>query len=164
MFDINFGVYNENVIEGLVCINSKGDYEKLKMIFSVIDQSTVSFETDINNSWAKFTNILNNAAQLGLPVIKRHLGKCNKPKQWNSQIKTKLSHHNHTSCEYQLTQHKNNKITYEGGSAQNNKRLIKLGKKNLEIHIVSSVKSNPKEFYSYIRKNKSHYQHWSAQT
>ncbi|WP_435326042.1 hypothetical protein, partial [Klebsiella pneumoniae] len=34
------------------------------------------------------------------------------------------------------------------------KKLIKQSKKNLEAHIASISKSNPKEFFSFIRKKK----------
>lgn len=40
-FDINLEVYNENISEETVYICSKGDYKKLRTIFSATDWSVI---------------------------------------------------------------------------------------------------------------------------
>ncbi len=42
----------------------------------------------------------------------------------------------------------------DGNTCRKTKRLVRQSKRNLEQHIANSSKSNPKEFYSYIRKKK----------
>ena len=54
------------------------------------DWSVVENETDINESWTKFYNILNGVIELCVPVCKRRSHRNNKSKWWNSQIQSKL--------------------------------------------------------------------------
>lgn len=50
-------------------------------------------------------------------------------------------------------QDQNDKVDFER-ICQETKKLVRESKRNLEIRIVNSTKTNPKEFYDYMRKKK----------
>ena len=152
-FNINLKIYEKNSSEEMVYVYSRGDYDKLRMILSETDWSQISHCSDVNESWTKFTSILNNAVNSCVPVTKRRSRKNTKPKWWNNEIKTGLSNKNRAYRKYQLTRDDNDKTEYER-LRRTTKKFIKQSKKNLEMHIASKIKSNPKEFYSYVRQKK----------
>ena len=153
MFDIDLAIYEENFSEEIVYMYNKGNYEKLRSIFSATDWSQISRENDIDEAWTKFTNIINSAVKTCIPVCKRRARNNIKPKWWNNQIKIELSNKNRAYRRYQLTQNENDKREYDR-LRRETKKLIKQSKKQLELHIASKIKSNPKEFYSYVRHKK----------
>ena len=152
-FDINLSIYDEIVSDEVVYVYRKANYERLRTILSETDWSLLSSETSINESWLKFTNILNNAIDSCIPTSKRRSQNNSKPKWWNHQIKERLSQKNRAHRKYKQTQTETDKITYER-LRRDTKKLIRQSKKDLETHIATSIKSNPKEFYSYVRKKK----------
>ncbi len=68
-------------------------------------------------------------------------------------MNTRLSNKNHAYRRYQLNKHDSDKSEYER-LRRETKKLIKQSKKHLEMHIASKIKSNPKEFYSYVSQKK----------
>ena len=153
MFDINLQIYEKKYSEEMIYMYSRGDYDKLRLLLSETDWSQISRCSDVNESWMKFTTILNNAVNSCIPVTKRRSQINSKPKWWNNDIKVGLSNKNRAYRKYQLTRHESDKIEYER-LRRTTKKLIKQSKKNLEVHIASKIKSNPKEFYSYVRQKK----------
>ena len=152
-FDIDLKIYEKNGSEEIVYVYSKGDYDKLRLILSETDWNEISSCSNIDESWKKFTNILNTAVKSCIPVTKRRSRNNNKPKWWNNEIKLELSNKKRAYSKYQITQNENDKTEYER-LRRSTKKLIKQSKKNLEVHIASKIKSNPKEFYSYVRQRK----------
>lgn len=123
-FNIDLKVYEENLSDELVYVYSKGNYDKLRTIFSEIDWSQLSRETDINSSWNKFTDILNSAVKACIPVCKRRPYNNTKPKWWNNQIKASLSDKNRAYRKYQRTQLESDKSVFQTIRRETNK-LIK---------------------------------------
>ena len=152
-FNVNLEVYKTNSSEEQVYMYRRGNYEQIRTILSDVDWNLISDTTDIDESWEKFTNILNNTVKSCIPVCKRRSSNNNKPKWWNSQIESRLSQKKRAYRKYSLTQNENDKIEYER-LRREAKKLIRQSKKNLELYIASISKTNPKEFYSYVRKKK----------
>ena len=143
-FNINLEVYKTNVSEEQVYMYKQGNYELLRAILSEVDWSVISDTTDIDESWTKFTNILNNAVKSCIPLRKRRPNNDNgKPKWWNKQIELKLSQKKRAYRRYRSTQNECDKIEYER-LRREAKKLIREKKKNLELHIASINKTNAK--------------------
>ena len=62
-FNINLEVYKTNVSEQQVLMYRQGNYELLREILADVDWSVTWDTTDIDESWAKLTNILNSAVK-----------------------------------------------------------------------------------------------------
>ena len=152
-FDIDLKVYNDNTSEELVYVYSKGNYDRLRTILSEIDWNQLLQSNDINSSWNKFTERLNKAIKLCIPVCKRRPCHNTKPKWWNNQIKSSLSDKKRAYRQYQRTRLMNDKAVFCRLRRETNK-LIKQSKKKVEMDIANKIKSNPKDFYKYVRQKK----------
>ena len=88
-----------------------------------------------------------------VPVRKRRPIHNIKPKWWNSQIaecmRAKREAHNKFKSTSNSVEH-----TRFIEMRRKVKRLIKQSKRSTEMHVASQAKSNPKEFYSYIRQKR----------
>ena len=131
----------------------RADFNKLRTLLNRTNWTDVTSACDINDSWDKFTRILNTAVQSCVPFRHRRTLKESKPKWWNHQIKINLNSKKRAHRKYILSQNQNDKNEYER-LRRESKKLIRQSKRNLEIHIANNCKSNPKEFYSYVRKKK----------
>lgn len=81
---------------------------------------------------------LTNAVKLCIAIGNRRSGNNSTPKWWNSHIKARRSHKNRPHFKYQLNQHENDNIEYEGFHA---KQKCKSKGKNVSNY-VSSVPLN----------------------
>ena len=153
-FHINFEVYKENDSEEKIFLYKKGNYDRLRAILADVDWNRLLDEESIDEAWSKFTKILNKAVENCIPASKRRAqNKSNKPKWWNNQIKSGLLQKKQAYLRYKSTQNERDKLEFER-LRRETKKLIKQSKKNLELYVAGISKSNPKEFYSYIRKKK----------
>ncbi len=131
-FNINLGIYNENHSVEEVYVYRKGDYEKLRTILSMTDWSCIYRETNINEAWAKFTNILNSAVKSCIPVCKRRPNINNKPKCWNNKFKIRLSLKNSAYQKYKRTQLERDKAEFQR-LRRDTKKLTKQSRKRSRI-------------------------------
>ena len=152
-FDINLEVYNINPSSEVIFLYKRGDFDKLRAILSEIDWNIVLQGTCVDEAWKLFISTLNNAVKSCVPVSKRRSQNNNKPRWWNNQIKNKLTLKKRAYIKYRATNDESDKIEYVT-LRREVKKLINQSKKNLETYIASISKSNPKEFYGYIRKKK----------
>lgn len=157
-FNINFYIFNESPRKENY-LDKKGNFEKLRRILSDTDRNFFTQEMDIDNLWAKFSDTLNNAIKPCVPVGKRRKANRNntKPKRWNRRIEKKLSQKDSAYRKYKITKSYTGKREY-GVLRRETKKLIRENKKNIELYIANSGKSNSKEFYSYVRKKKKQLQ------
>ena len=144
--NINLEVYKDNVSEAF-----KDNFKKIRKILPLTDWSVVENETDINESWEIFYEILNGVVLLYIPVCKKHPRQNNKPKWWKSQIEARLLHKKHAHHKYLVSQNVNDRIKYERLRCES---WLDEVKKDLEIYIANKTKSNPKEFYKYVLNTK----------
>ncbi|XP_045128934.1 uncharacterized protein LOC123514804 [Portunus trituberculatus] len=141
-FNINLQVYKDSVSNEEVFIYKEGDYEILKLILAATDRNAELGESNIEESWAKFKYILENAVKSCIPMRKRRPCKRNKPKWWTNQTESQLLKKNRAYRKYLISQNEGDKLEYD----RIPKKLIKQSKKNLEMYIASVTKSSPKEF------------------
>lgn len=153
-FTVNLDIFKSPSIEEIY-LYKKGNFEKLRKILADTDWNFLSNETDIDRSWSKFSDTLNNAIKSCIPVGKRRSASSNinKPKWWNKRIEMKLSQKNRAYRKYKITKSNTDKREYEI-LRRETKKQIRENKRNLELFIADTAKSNPKEFYSYVRKKK----------
>ena len=131
----------------------RADYVKLKRIMSRNDWEPVMRASSVHDAWQMFVDQINNAVNICIPMRDRRPLKTSKPNWWNRDIKNALTVRKHAHQRYKTTKTVEAMNEYHN-SRRNCKRLIKQSKKNHEEHIANISKSNPKEFYSYIRKKK----------
>ena len=153
-FNINFEIFKESDSEEKIFLYNKGNYERLRAILADVDWNKLLDEESIDEAWSKFTNVLNKTVENCIPTSKRRAqNKSNKPKWWNNQIKSGLLQKRRAYLRYKSTQNERDKLEFER-LRRETKKMIKQSKKNLELYVAGISKSNPKEFYSYIRKKK----------
>ena len=121
------------------------DFEKLRTLLANPNWNEVLAASDINKSWENFTEILNQAVKSCVPLRNRRAIKNIKPKWWNNQIQNSLSAKTRAYRKYSQTRDENDKIEFER-IRRETKKLIRNSKRNLEIYIANSSKSNPKNF------------------
>ena len=153
-FSINFEIFKESDSEEKILLYNKGNYERVRTILADVDWNRLLDEVNIEEAWSNFTNILDKAVENCIPASKRRAqNKSKKPKWWNNQIKCGLLQKKRAYLRYKLTQNEGDKLEFER-LRRETKKMIKQSKKNLEMYVAGISKSNPKEFYSYIRKKK----------
>jgi len=152
-FNIKISEDKENISKEKVPDYQKADFNKLRTLLASANWNVIHTAGDINESWRIFTEILNQAVQSCVPLRNRRSNKITKPKWWNNQIKNSLLTKKRAYQKYSLTKDQNDKLEYER-IRRETKKLIRESKKNLEIYIANSSKTNPKEFYGYVRKKK----------
>ncbi len=108
---------------------------------------------DINKSWEIFQVIFNGAVNQCVLFRNRRKQVNTKPKQWNNEISRNLTIKKRAHDRYFITGNQSDRDEF-CRVRRETKRLIRQSKRNLEEHIVNSSRSNPKEFYSYIRNKK----------
>ena len=83
----------------------------------------------------------------------RRLTHNTKPKWWNKQIAECLRAKKEAHNRLKLNNNNDNYARFTE-LRRKVKRLIKQSKKHTEVHVANQSKTNPKEFYSFIRKKK----------
>ena len=131
----------------------RADFNKLRSLIQRSDWTDTLSSSDINENWVNLTNILNSAIKSSIPFKPRRPPKEPKPKWWNQQIKNSINAKKRAHRKHVTSQNQADKREYER-LRRESKKLIKQSKRNLEEHIANKCKSNPKEFYSYVRKKK----------
>ncbi|ORD93263.1 RTJK, partial [Enterospora canceri] len=134
----------------------RANFTRMRIILEDTDWSELlsESESDIDKSWEAFTTKLNEAISVCVPYRYRRSARKNKPKWWNEEIKNSLSLKKHAYDKYISTKNQDDKVEFDRARSET-KRLIKRSKKNLEEYIAESCKSNPKEFYSFVKSKKA---------
>ena len=152
-FNIEFSGKDINSSSEKVPDFKRADFPKLKLMMGRCDWEQVFHATNVHDAWTLFSEQLNNAVKVCVPMRNRRPIKNFKPKWWNNSIKRCLSDKKFAHQKYKASNNEEDRIIYHN-LRRDAKRLIKQSKKNLEAHIASISKSNPKEFFSFIRKKK----------
>lgn len=153
-FDINIEVFRENTSEEKVFLYNKGNYEKLRQTLAPINWSILLENLNVEEAWLNFTSILKDAVVQCIPTTRRRTNvKSHKPKWWSNEIEAGLSQKKNAHQRYKVTNNENDRLEYER-LRRHTKKLIRQSKRNLEVYIASISKTNPKEFFSYVRKKK----------
>ena len=153
-FELKFNSDNENSSFEKIPDYKKANFHKLKHTIENIDWSNISSSTDINDAWKVFTSLYNTAVNSCIPMKNRRPIRNSKPKWWNNEIKLCLTAKKIAHQKFKLTASQNDKTDYEN-QRRKSKKLIKQSKRSLESRIAINSKTNPKEFYGYIRKKKT---------
>ena len=132
----------------------RANFTRLRSILQNANWNEILNETNIDKAWLVFTTILNNAVTLCVPSRNRRPLTRAKPKWWNNEIKDILSLKKCAFNKYQATQNQADKLELDR-IRREAKRLIKRSKKNFEEYIAEASKSNPKEFYQYVKNKKT---------
>ena len=132
----------------------KANFPKLKHTIENINWSNICKTSDINKSWEIFTSYYNKAVNSCIPLKNRRPIRNSKPKWWNNEIKLCLTAKKIAHQKFKLRNTQNNKAEYDI-QRRKAKKLIKQSKRRYEAHIARNSKTNPKEFYGYIRKKKT---------
>ena len=129
------------------------NFIKLRSLLASSNWKPLTESDDINDAWKIFTKTLNDAVNICVPLRSRRPTKNIKPKWWNTNIKHCLAAKKNAHKKYVDTRNESDKIRYDA-LRREAKKLIKQSKKTIEAHIASISKTNPKEFFSYIRSKK----------
>ncbi len=110
-------------------------------------------EISTNHGKSSKESLINGAVKQCVPFRKRRKAVNTKPKLLTNEISSNLTIKKRARDKYLVTRNQNDR--YEICRVhRETKRLIRQSKRNLEQHTASSSKSNPKEFYSYVRNKK----------
>ena len=131
----------------------KANFPKLRTLLNLTDWSYLQTTTDINAQWKFFTEKYLQIVKDCVPMRNRRPIQNCKPKWWSSQIAECLRAKREAHIAFKSTGNSSDhtrfiKIRREA------KRLIKLSKRSTEMHVASQSKTNPKEFYSFIRQKR----------
>ena len=152
-FSINISKTSEVESKEKVLDYRKADFRKLKRILTNTDWNVISESNDINVAWHEFTGKLNLAILSSIPMRYRRSFQNIKPKWWTREIKDSLAAKKRAYEKHIETQNEDDKRDHDR-IRRNTKKLIKQSKKNFEVRIAEMSKSNPKEFYSYVKRKK----------
>ena len=131
----------------------RADFVKLRNLLANSDWNNMLTVRDINKSWEIFQGIFNGAVNQCVPFRNRRKQVNTKPKWWTNEISRNLTTKKRAHDRYVVTRDQNDRDEF-CRVRRETKRLIRQSKRNLEEHIANSSKSNPKEFYSYVRNKK----------
>ena len=131
----------------------KANFRKLNSLLNEIDWSQLRTTYDINIQWKIFTHIYSKAVQECIPTKNRRPMHNTKPKWWNKEIaeclRVKREAHNRLKLFSNSEDH-----TRFIELRRRAKRLIKDSKRATECHVANQSKTNPKEFYNFIREKR----------
>ena len=152
-FNINFSSKIINKSSEKVPNYKKANFRKLRSIFETTNWHILENDNNVNESWEFFNSVYSKAVHECIPLTKRRSTSHDKPKWWSNEIADCLAEKKHVHDELKLSHNDDlrNRFTTLRRKA---KKLIKQSKKSLELHIAHQSKTNPKEFYGYIRKKK----------
>ena len=128
----------------------RANFHRLRMQLASINWNEELGTPDINDAWEVFTKKLNEATNLCVPLRNRRKIRNTKPKWWNNEIRCSLLDKKKAYHKYKLTQDINDKLEHDR-LRRKTKMIIKRNKKSVESQIANSCKTNPKEFYGYVK-------------
>ena len=131
----------------------RANFVKLKKILAESDWSQLSGPVCINEAWKAFRYKLDLAVNSSVPMRNRRAIVNNKPKWWTPEVKTCLIAKKRAYHKYKVTQNERDKAEHDK-LRRSAKKCIRESKKNYELHVANQIKSNPKEFYNYVRSKK----------
>ncbi len=132
---------------------SRADFVKLINLLANSYCSNMLTARDINKSWEIFQVIFNGAVTRCDPFRNRRKRTNTKPKWWTNEISRNLTIKKREHNKHLFTRNHNDSDEFRRARRET-KRLITQSKSNREEDFPNSRKSNPKEFYSYVRNQK----------
>ena len=152
-FDLRFTIKKSITNNEKVPDLRKANFQKLRDILAETDWSHLESSNDVNVQWKFFTDTYVKAVEESIPLKKRRIQKKIKPNWWNNEIANCLREKKnaHSRMKILNTDDERTKFTELRRKA---KRLIDQSKRSMELHIANQSKSNPKEFYKYIREKR----------
>ncbi len=131
----------------------RADFVKLRNMLANSDWSNMLTARDINKSWEIFQVTFNGAVNQCVPFRNRRKQVNTKPKWWTNEKSRNITLKKRAYDKYLVTRNQNDRDEF-CRVRRETKRLIRQSKRNLKENIANSSKSNPKEFYSYVRNKK----------
>ena len=151
-FVINFSTNNLNQSKEKVPDYRNANYCKLRSMLKQTDWRHLRSFTDINAQWKFFTDQYFKIVKECVPMKNRRPHNV-KPKWWNTQIAECLRVKKDAHSKYKSNNNNENHVRFME-LRRKAKRLIKQSKRSTEIHVANQSKTNPKEFYSFIRQKR----------
>jgi hypothetical protein len=152
-FSIKFDSSQPNISKEKVPNFKKANFHKLRTILRDNDWNITINNDDINKSWEHFTTTYSKAVKACIPLKNRRSVHNDKPKWWNKDTADCLRAKKNAHDRLKIMDNDEERAKFIE-LRRKSKKLIKQSKKNLELHVANQSKTNPKEFYSYIRKKK----------
>ena len=152
-FSINFMVNEANISKEKIPDFRNANFRKLKSMLSNINWSHLGSITDINAQWEIFTDTYFKAVKECVPTKMRRATQNVKPKWWNQQIAECLREKRGAHSRLKLSRNSEDHTRFVE-LRRKAKRLIKLSKRSTEAYVANQSKTNPKEFYSFIRQKR----------
>ena len=152
-FSINFMVNEANISKEKIPDFRNANFHKLKSMLNNTDWSHLYNITDINAKWKIFTGNYLKAVKECVPMKIRRATQNVKPKWWNQQIAECLRAKRGAHSRLKLTRNRDD-LTRFVELRRKAKRLIKQSKRSTEAYVANQSKTNPKEFYSFIRQKR----------
>jgi hypothetical protein len=131
----------------------KANFEQFRALMDQIEWNVCRNMSDINDKWTFFTNAYQKATDKCIPMKNRHTTNKIKPKWWSKQIADCLKEKKNAHNRFTVTNNADERTKFIN-LRRKAKQLIRQSKKSMESHIASQSKTNPKEFYSYIRQKR----------
>ena len=152
-FAINFKPNEPNKSKEIIPDYRKANYYKLRSLFNQIDWSHFNTTSDTNAQWKIFMDKYLKTVKECVPMKYRRPTQHTKPKWWNNQIAECLraKRDAHTKL---IASNNSEERTRFAELRRKAKKLIKHSKRSTELHVANQTKTNPKEFYSFIRQKK----------
>ena len=151
-FTINFMTSDFNQSKEKVLDFRKANFLKLRSMFKQTDWRHLRSSIDVDAKWKFFTDKYFKIVQECVPMKNRRPPKV-KPKWWNKQITECLRDKKDAHIKYK-SNNNNENYTKFVELRRKAKKLIKQSKRSTEIHVANQSKTNPKEFFSFIRQKR----------
>ena len=151
-FSINFSTSDFKQSKEKVPDFRKANFSKLRSLFHQTNWRHLRSSTDVNAQWKYFTDKYFKIVQECVPMKNRRTTNV-KPKWWNKEITECLREKKQAHNNYKSNNNNENYIKFVE-LRRKAKKLIKQSKRSTEIHVANQSKTNPKEFFSFIRQKR----------
>ena len=132
---------------------SKTNFNGLRVALKSHNWSSLYEKTDIQDAWVEFFSQFKELTEQFISYKEKNNNCTTKPKWWNANIGESINSKRKMWNLFQHTGNINYKFKFQK-LRRESKKMIKKCKHKLEAEIVSKIKSNPKEFYSYVNKKR----------
>ena len=152
-FTLSFTNQKQNISNQKIPDFRKANFQKLREIVAGTDWNHFSNRNDINAQWEFLTETYGKAVQECIPLKKRRTEHKTKPIWWNNEIATCLRDKKNAHNRLRVLNNDEERAKFTD-LRRKAKRLINQSKRSKELHIANQSKSNPKEFFRYVREKR----------
>lgn len=131
---------------------SEGDYDRLRMQLGRIDWVQVLGNSNVEEMWGKFKNILHNTQEECIPSTNIRQ-KASKPRWWGNDIGRMIKDKKRAFKLFKQDNREANLIRYQN-CRDSLKRAIRQKKRTAEMNLARNCSKNSKSFFSYYNINR----------